>query len=164
MTQGVQQKNGSHDGGRPQFIELGDEINFGGNPEHTNVLNSKLLSGCSRSPPQICARRELGTEASFSGQTRRADRAPGVSPPAALSNEIAISSGKSTSEASVNQVRSTRPANTYPTPRTVWMTRGKLVSRSSLRRNRRIWTSILRSKTSSWTRVACRRCSRLRGR
>ena len=36
------------------------------------------------------------------------------------------------------QVRSTATANTYPTPRSVWMTLGELGSRSSLRRNRRI--------------------------
>jgi hypothetical protein len=62
------------------------------------------------------------------------------------------------------QTRSTGTANTYPTPRSVWMTRGALGSRSSLRRRRRICTSMLRSKTSSWTRVACSRCSRLSGR
>jgi hypothetical protein len=33
-----------------------------------------------------------------------------------------------------------------------------------LRRRRRICTSMLRSKTSSCTRVACSRCSRLSGR
>src|SRR5215831_18903164 len=42
------------------------------------------------------------------------------------------------------------------------MIRGALGSRSSLRRRRRICTSILRSKTSSCTRVACSSCSRLR--
>ena len=62
------------------------------------------------------------------------------------------------------QTRSTGTANTYPTPRSVWMTRGALGSRSSLRRRRRICTSMLRSKTSSCTRVACSRCSRLSGR
>jgi hypothetical protein len=62
------------------------------------------------------------------------------------------------------QTRSTGTANTYPTPRSVWMTRGVLGSRSSLRRRRRICTSMLRSKTSSCTRVDCSRCSRLSGR
>ena len=47
------------------------------------------------------------------------------------------------------QSRSTETANTYPTPRSVWMTRGALGSPSSLRRRRRICTSMLRSKTSS---------------
>jgi hypothetical protein len=62
------------------------------------------------------------------------------------------------------QTRSTGTANTHPMPRCVWMTRGTLGSRSSLRRRRRICTSMLRSKTSSCTRVACSRCSRLSGR
>ena len=47
------------------------------------------------------------------------------------------------------QIRSTGTANTYPTPRSVRMTLGALGSRSSLRRRRRICTSMLRSKTSS---------------
>ena len=59
------------------------------------------------------------------------------------------------------QNRSTGRANTYPTPRSVWMICGALGSCSSLRRGGEFWTSILQSKTSSWTRVACRRCSRL---
>src|ERR1700736_2162786 len=44
------------------------------------------------------------------------------------------------------------------------MTRGAFGSVSSLRRSRSTCTSILRSKTSSWIRVACRRCSRESGR
>jgi hypothetical protein len=44
------------------------------------------------------------------------------------------------------------------------MTRGPFGSVSSLRRRRRTCTSILRSKTSSWIRIVCRRCSRESGR
>jgi hypothetical protein len=62
------------------------------------------------------------------------------------------------------QNRSTCRAKTYPTPRSVWMICGALGSCANLRRRRRICASMLRSKTSSCTRVACRRCSRLSGR
>ena len=44
----------------------------------------------------------------------------------------------------------TGKVNTYPTPRSVRIIRSSLVSGSSLRRSRRICTSMLRSNTSSW--------------